>query len=195
MKNLQAYEKFCLNERQETFFARHNQPSSYKERVSQSYNLPKDSSVLQRVSGFFQGLEDRLNRMASIGQSLQQQRRSERGGGPNTGVESLFGIFSVVPSVLKKVFGPTQYKFGKETPSDNRMDLDFMRHTNEDFAKTSLPYINTEGQLEKNITNTYQKAGVNPGQSPVLDDIMKNRAYLYYMKQKNPTHPMFTTNN
>jgi len=75
------------------------------------------------------------------------------------------------------------------------MDLDFMRHTNEDFAKTSLPYINTEGQLEKNITKTYQKAGVNPGQSPVLDDIMKNRAYLYYMKQKNPTHPMFTTNN
>ena len=114
MRNLKIYEQFCLDENEQIFFSRHNMPTKYKERAKKSYNLSDHPSVLQRTHNFFQGMEDRINNMARIGKGYQQQRRAERGGGPNTGVESLFGIASVVPNVLKRVFGPSKFEIAKK---------------------------------------------------------------------------------
>ena len=46
-------------------------------------------------------------------------------------------------------------------------------------------------QLEDNVADLYQKGGVKRGQSPVLDDIARNRANLYYTREKNPNQPIF----
>jgi hypothetical protein len=141
-------------------------------------------------------MEDRINNMARIGSTLQKSRRSERGGGPDTGVELLFGLPSVIPNVLKRVFGPSKFELGKKSPAnDNNLDLEFMRHTNEDFAKNDLPNIRTEKQLEDNIADLYQKANVRKGQVRVLDDIAINRATMYYTREFNPSQPVLQTNN
>jgi hypothetical protein len=122
-----------------------------------------------------------------------QQKRAERGGGPNTGVEVLFGLPSVVPSVLKRVFGPT--KFERIPKKDEQVDVEFIRHTNEDFVKNELPSIKTEKQLEDNVDDLYKRGGVKVGEVPALDDIAKNRANIYYAKQINPNQPVLEPNN
>jgi hypothetical protein len=192
MKNIQLYEKFCISENERLFFTRHNQPATYDGRV-RNYGLSDNPTILQRTENFFQRMEDRLNRMATIGTSLMQQKRAERGGGPNTGVEVLFGLPSVVPSVLKRIFGPT--KFEKIPKRDEQVDVEFIRHTNEDFVKNELPSINTEKQLEDNIDELYKKGGVKVGEVPALDDIARNRANSYYTKQINPNQPVLEPNN
>lgn len=195
MKNIQIFEQFCINERESVFFTRHNQPAKYDERAKKSYGLTDNPTILQKTRAFFQGMEDRLNKMAGIGADLQKSRRAERGGGPDTGFELLFGLPSVVPNVLKRVFGPTSFEIAKKAPSDDSVDLEFMRHTNEDFAKRELPNIRTDKQLEDNISDLYQKANVTKGQVPVLDDIARNRATMYFTKQVNPNQPVLQPNN
>jgi len=190
MKNLQVYESFIINESEKLFFKRHNQPESYDKRAKKSYGLSDDPTILQKTRNFFQKIEDRINKMAAQGSAIVKQNRASRGGGPDTGVENLFGVFSVVPNVLKRVFGPTDFEFVKKAPKDDSVDLEFMRHTNEDFAKKELPNIRSEQQLEDNIADLYQKGGVKKGQSPVLDDIARNRANLYYSREKNPNQPV-----
>jgi len=196
MKNIQLYEHFCINEAENVFFTRHNQPGKYKDRASKTYGLTENPTVLQKAHNFFSKMEDRINSMAGIGSSLQKSRRSERGGGPDTGVEVLFGLPSVIPNVLKRVFGPSKFELAKKAPaSDDNVDLEFMRHTNEDFAKNDLPSIRTEKQLEDNIADLYQKGNVAKGQVPVLDDIARNRATMYYTREFNPAQPVLQTNN
>jgi hypothetical protein len=198
MRNIKEYRDFCINESEELFFSRHlgNNSKTYKDRAKNHYELPEDSSILQKTQSFFQKMEDKLNNIAQAGQDITRQNRAVRGGGLNTGYEMLFGLPSVIPGVLKRVFGPTKFEIAKKTPTkDEDVDVEFMRHTNEDFAKNELPNIKTEQQLEDNITELYQKAQVNKGQVPALDDIGMNRAYLYYTKQKNPNQPIFQPNN
>jgi hypothetical protein len=195
MKNIQLYEHFCINESERVFFSRHNQPTTYKERAKKTYGLSDNPTILQRTENFFQKMEDRLNRMAGEGDRLMKQKRAERGGGPNTGVELLFGLPSVIPSVLKRVFGPTKFELAKKAPKDDAVDLEFMRHTNEDFVKNELPSIRSEKQLEDNIADLYKRGDVRKGQSPVLDDIARNRANIFYTKQMNPNQQILQPNN
>lgn len=198
MKNIKEYKDFFINESEKLFFSRHfgDNAETYKERATNHYNLPPDASILQKSNKFFQKMENKLNKIASAGQTITRQNRAQRGGGLNTGYEILFGLPSVIPSVLKKVFGHTKFEIAKKTPkTDDEINVEFMRHTNEDFAKNELPLIKNEQQLEDNIKTLYQKAQVNKGQVPALDDIGMNRAYLYYLKQKNPNQPIFQPNN
>ena len=198
MRNIKEYRDFCINESEELYFSKHlgNDAKTYKDRAKNHYNLPEDSTVLQKSHNFFQKMEDKLNNIAKAGQDITAQNRAVRGGGLDTGYEMLFGLPSIIPGVLKRVFGPTKFEIAKKAPvKDDEVDVDFMRHTNDDFAKNELPSIKTEQQLEDNITELYQKAQVNKGQVPALDDIGMNRAYLYYAKQKNPNQPIFQTNN
>ena len=198
MRNIKEYRDFCINESEELFFSRHlgNNAKTYKDRAKNYYDLPEDSSILQKSQSFFQKMEDKLNNIAKAGQDIAKQNRAVRGGNLNTGYEMLFGLPSVIPGVLKRVFGPTKFEIAKRVPAkDEEVDVEFMRHTNDDFAKNELPNIKTEQQLEDNIAELYQKAQVNKGQVPVLDDIGMNRAYLYYAKQKNPNQPIFQPNN
>lgn len=191
MKNLLLYESFCLKENEDNFFLRHNQPQSYKKRAKETYGLSDNPSILKKTYDFFEKMEDRLNRMADLGSQYQREKRLARGeGGPNTGVELLFGLPSLVPSVLKKVFGPTKYEIQKKVKSDDVVDLDLMRHTNEDFIKSELPSIRTEQQLEDHIQDLYNRGGVSPRQVPVLDDIARNRANIFYQRQMNPNSPI-----
>jgi hypothetical protein len=195
MKNIQLYEKFCISENERLFLTRHNLPATYDKRV-RSYGLSDNPTILQRTENFFERMEDRLNKMARIGSSLMQQKRADRGPGgegPNTGVEVLFGLPSVVPSVLKRIFGPT--KFERIPKKDEQVDVEFIRHTNEDFVKNELPSIKTEKQLEDNVDDLYKRGGVKVGEVPALDDIAKNRANIYYAKQINPNQPVLEPNN
>ena len=192
MKNIQLYEKFCINENERLFFTRHNQPATYDGRV-RNYGLSDNPTILQRTENFFERMEDRLNRMADIGGSLMQQKRAERGGGPNTGVELLFGLPSVVPNVLKRIFGPT--KFERIPKKTEEVDIEFMRHTNEDFVRNELPSIRTEKELEDNIEDLYRRAEVKKGEVPVVDDIARNRVNIFYSKQSNPNQPVLEPNN
>jgi hypothetical protein len=196
MRNIKEYRDFCINESEDLFFSRHlgNNAKTYRDRAKNYYDLPEDSTILQKTQNFFQKAEDRINSIAQAGQSIVRQNRAVRGGGLDTGFENLFGLVSVVPGVLKRVFGPTKYELSKKAPSDDSVDVEFMRHTNDDFAKNELPNIKTEQQLEDNITELYQKAKVKRGDLPVLDDIGTNRAYLFYSKQKNPNQPIFQPN-
>jgi hypothetical protein len=141
-------------------------------------------------------MEDRINRAADIGKMQVRQNRATRThGGPDTGFEMLFGTLSVVPSVLKRVFAPTKYEFTKKAPSEDTVDVEFIRHTNEDFTKNELPNIKTEEQLADHIGDMYSRGEVQMGQVPVLDDIAKNRVNLYYQHQANPNQPIFQPNN
>jgi|LakMenEpi03Aug12_release.lakeMendotaPanAssembly.Ray.scaffolds.fasta_scaffold242245_2 hypothetical protein len=194
MKNLHTYEKFRLNENENLFFTRHNQPAKYKDRARVSYGLPDNPTILQRTRNFFEKIEDRLQRMADEGGYLVKQNRYTRGGGPNTGVELLFGLPTIVPNILKRVFGPTKAGLIKNSNSDS-VDVEFMRHTNEDFVREELPSIRTEKQLEDNVSNLYRKAKVRRGEVPVLDDIANNRANLFYTRQINPNHQVLQVNN
>ncbi|NBU98840.1 MAG: hypothetical protein EBS19_11630, partial [Spirochaetia bacterium] len=183
---------------EELFFRRHlgNNSSSYEDRSKNYYNLGDNPSILQKTKNFFQKMENRINQAAQIGKTQVRQNRSSRiHGGPDTGFEILFGALSVVPNVLKRVFGPTKYDFTKKSPSEDKVDLEFMRHTNEDFSQNELPNIKTEDQLADHIGDLYNRGDVVMGQVPVLDDIARNRVNLYYQHQENPSNPIFQTNN
>lgn len=190
MKNIQLYEEFCLNESSKSFFKKRGMPENYKDRAK-AYGLSDNPSILGKVSNFFQKIEDRINNMAMVGKGLQQSRRAERGGGPNTGIEALFGVASVVPNVLKRVFGPNNFELGRSINSDDQVDLEFMKHVNDDYIKRDLPKIRSEKQLEDNVSDLYQKAGVVRGKVPALDDIADNRANLFYSREMNPNQPIF----
>jgi len=197
MSKIKNFNDFCrLNEasNDELFFRRHlgNNASTYNDRARNHYDLGENPTVLSKVSNFFQRMENRINKAAEIGkQQVRQNRASRVNGGPDTGVEILFGGLSVVPSVLKRVFAPTKYEFTKKAPSEETVDVEFMRHTNEDFAKNELPNIKTEEQLADHIGDLYSRGDVQMGQVPVLDDIARNRANLYYQHQANPNQPIF----
>lgn len=193
MKNIQLFEEFCLNESSKSFFKDRGMPKNYEDRAK-LYGLSTSPSILGKVSNFFKKIEDRINNMAMAGKAMQQSRRSgrdQRGSEFNTGIESLFSIASVVPNVLKRVFGPTDYDLGKRINSDDQVNLDFMRHTNDNFIKKDLPKIRSEKQLEDNISDLYQKAGVGRGKVPALDDIADNRANLFYEREFNPNRSIF----
>ncbi len=200
MYKIKNFKDFCqINESNEDlFFRRHlgNNASTYEDRAKNHYDLGSNPTVLQKTRDFFQKMENRINRAAEIGkQQVRQNRAARTHGGPDTGFEILFGALSVVPNVLKRVFGPTKYEFTKKSPSDEKVDIEFMRHTNEDFSQNELPDIKTEDQLADHIGDLYNRGNVVMGQVPVLDDIARNRVNLYYQHQANPAQPIFQTNN
>jgi hypothetical protein len=200
MYKIKNFKDFCqINESNEDlFFRRHlgSNASTYEDRAKNHYDLGSNPTVLQKTRDFFQKMENRINRAAEIGkQQVRQNRATRTHGGPDTGFEILFGALSVVPNVLKRVFGPTKYEFTKKSPSDEKVDIEFMRHTNEDFAQNELPAIKTEDQLADHIGDLYNRGDVVMGQVPVLDDIARNRVNLYYQHQANPAQPIFQTNN
>jgi len=203
MYKIKNFKDFCqINEskdsNEELFFRRHlgSNASSYDDRAKNHYDLGDNPTVLQKTKNFFQKMEDRINRAAEIGKEKVRQNRATRvHGGPDTGFEILFGALSVVPNVLKRVFAPTKYEFTKKSPSEDKVDLEFMRHTNEDFTQNELPNIKTEDQLADHIGDLYNRGDVAMGQVPVLDDIARNRVNLYYQHQTNPSQPVFQTNN
>jgi len=190
MKNILLYEKFCLNEQEKIYFRRHNMSPDYNQRAKE-YNVSENPTVLGRVGNFFGRMEDRLSRMSEVGKQLAQSRRMERGPGGegfNTGYELLFGLTTIVPGVLKRIFGPTKYEFTRKSGDD--VNLELMRHTNEDFVREDLPTIKSETQLEAHVDDLYKRGGVKPGEHPVLDDIARNRANLYYEREINPNSPL-----
>lgn len=191
MKNLLEYEVF-LNESNGLSFPRHTgtrwfAQNTYDQRANSYKGISTDPGILSKVGNFFQKMEDRLNAMASYGQQQAQATRAARGNSKfNTGYETLFGLPSVVPGVLKRVFGGTNHKYKDVFADDKNIDLEFMRHTNEEFVKSELPGIRNEDQLKRNIEGLYKKAGVKPKENPVLDDIVRNRTNLYYQYRQNP---------
>lgn len=195
MKNIKNFENFCLNENQGLFFKRHNMSDKYENRIK-DYGLSENPSVLSKVSGFFQKMEDRLQAMSDDMSTRAKSHRTSRDGrggeGFNTGYESLFGISTLVPNVLKKIFGPTKYEFSRKSKDD--VNLEMMRHTNEDFVKNELPSIRTENQMVSHADTIYNKANVRPGEHPLVDDIVKNRANLYYERQVNPNSSVLNPN-
>lgn len=203
MNRIKNFRDFCqINESNDTnddlFFRRHlgNNASTYDDRAKNHYELGGNPTVLGKVGNFFQKMENRINTAAQIGkQQVRQNRATRTHGGPDTGFEILFGALSVVPNVLKRVFGPTKYEFTKKAPSEEKVDVDFIRHTNEDFTKNELPNIKTEDQLADHIGDLYNRGDVVMGQVPVLDDIARNRVNIYYQRQENPSQPIFQTNN
>lgn len=171
------------------FFWRHAYPSRYKDRVKEiDSRLSNDSNILSKIGNFFERMEQKIKNMSYGIQRTQQQRRYERGGGPDTGIEILFGLPSIIPNILKKVFNYSNIKINKsfKNKKKEKIDLEFIRHLNDKFIKENLPHINSEKDLEKYFIEKYQKAGMNIGDSPILDEIMRNHANIYYMKEKNP---------
>lgn len=189
MENLDNYRNFLLNESSSDFFGKRGMSKKYSDR-NKAVGLSGNPSILRKMYDFFNRMEDRINRMAEQGKMYQQQRRSERGGKFNTGVETLFGAASVVPNVLKRVFGPNEFELAKRVTSDEAIDLDLLRHTNERFVKNELPKIKTEKQLETNIEELYQRGGVKFKQSPALDEITRNRVASFYQREMNPNTPI-----
>jgi hypothetical protein len=192
MSKIKNFKEFCLNENQDDiFFRRHlgDNSSSYTDRAKNYYDLGNDPSALTKTESFFQRMEDRFNRASSMMQAKVQQNRATRSyGGPDTGVELLFGAASVVPSILKRVFGPTKFDFKKSEKEEVPVEL--MRHTNEDFIRNELPSIHSEEDLAKHIEGLYGNGQVTVGKEPVLDDLAKNRANIYYQRQANPNSPV-----
>ena len=198
MRNIKEYRDFCINESEELIFGRHlgNDAKTYGDRAKNHYNLPEDASILQKTKSFFEYIENKLNNIAQAGQDITRQNRAVRGGGLNTGYEILFGLPSIVPGVLKRVFGPTKYEISKRVPDkDEDVDVEFMRHTNEDFANNELPNIKTEDQLADHVGDLYNRGEVRMGEVPVLDDIVRNRVNIYYQNQANPNNPILQPNN
>jgi len=186
MEHIKEYNKYRLDESSGMFFTRHNYPKKYSDRVKKiDPSLSNDTKVLRKTEGFFQRMEDRIDKAADYAAGYQENRRARRGGGPNTGIESLFGIASIFPNILKRVFGPSSNKNSStkyETLKDNEVNLNFMRHTNENFRKYELPNIRTEKDLDDNIYRMYKKARIKPKESPIFDEIIKNRANIFYSK-------------
>ena len=194
MSKIKNFKDFCINESDEDNdlkFRRHlgDSGSTYSDRARNHYGLGNDSTILQRSESFFDRMENRFNKASDIYQSRVQQNRASRTfGGPNTGFQILAGTASIIPNLLKRVFGPTKYEFTKGKEDD--IDVDLIRHTNDDFVRNELPSIRTEDDLASHIEGLYGKGGAKVGDSPVLDDIAKNRANLYYTRQQNPSSPV-----
>jgi len=183
MQNLLEYESFYEAKKEDLFFARHNMSSNYADRAK-SYGIPiPGNSILSKVSNFLGGFESYLDRFASSYSSAVKQRRAERGGGPDTGIESIFKLFSVVPGVLKRIFGPSVMKY--KGADKDQVSLELMRHTNDVYMKEDLPKIKSQGDLAKNLADLYQKAGVKPRQNPALDEIARNRTTIYFSQHPN----------
>jgi hypothetical protein len=191
MSIIKNFKNFCLNESDDLYFRRHlgDNSSNYVDRSKKYYGLGDDASVLQKTESFFDRMEDRFNRASDIYQNKVNQNRASRPfGGPDTGFEILSGTASLIPNLLKRVFGPTKYDFSKSKRED--IDVDLIRHTNNDFIRNELPSIRTEDDLASHIEGLYGRGGVNVGSEPVLDDIARNRANLYYQRQNNPNSPV-----
>jgi hypothetical protein len=174
------------------YYNDYSNSAAYKIRTT-DYGLGNDATVLQRTERFFEKMEDRINAMASYLGAEQKMRRASRGGGPDTGIELLFGLPSVVPSVLKRIFAPTKadyenkwdgIKFDRVGKGDKDEDIKFIRHTNNEFIKDELPNIRTEQELENNIESLYKRGGVKVGEDPILDDVARNRANLFFQRNK-----------
>ena len=199
MYKIKNFKDFCsVNEsnNEDLWFRRHmgDNASSYSERSKNHYGLGDNPSILAKVSNFFNKMESRISRAAEIGKAqVSQNRASRQFGGPDTGFEILFGALSVVPNVLKRVFAPTKYEF-KKAPSEEEIDVDFIRHTNEDFVKNELPNIKTEEQLADHLGDLYNRGDVSMGEVPVLDDIARNRANIFYQQKSNPSKPILEPN-
>lgn len=190
MNKIKNFQDFCsINESSDDkiIFKRHysDGTKTYGERAKRDYGLSDDPGILSKMSNFFQRMENKINDAAERGKAWVRQNRASRPyGGPNTGVELLFGGLSLVPNILKRVFAPTKYEFTKKPKNDE--DLEFLRHTNEDFSKNELPKIKTEDELADNISDLYYRGGVSMGESRALDDIARNRVNMYYQNQINP---------
>lgn len=189
MNNIIPYDKFSLNEKID-WYEKANLSRSYQDRA-RDYGLPADATVMAKAENFFQRMEDRLNYMATSAAQYQKQRTAERGGNFDTGIESMYGIVSVVPGVLKRIFAPTEASYTNQwggiqydKMKDEDVNLEFMRHTNNEFMERELPNIKSETQLQNNIESIYKKGGVKPGEVPAVDDIAKNRINMYYSANK-----------
>lgn len=190
MNNIISYDKFSLNEKID-WYERAKLSRSYQDRARE-YGLPADATTMAKAENFFQRMEDRLNYMATSAGQYQAQRRAERGAGEfGTGIESTYGLVSVVPAVLKRIFAPTDASYNNQwggiqydKMKDEDVDIEFMRHTNNEFMERELPKIKSEEELQSNIESIYKKGGVKPGQVPAVDDIAKNRINMYYSANK-----------
>jgi hypothetical protein len=193
MTGIKNFKDFCMNESEadDLRFRRHNgdMGATYNDRAKTHYGLGADPTVLQRTGNFFDKMEDRFNNAATIYQTKVEQNRAARPyGGPNTGFEILAGAASVVPSVLKRIFGSTKFEFGKG--KEDELNVDLIRHTNDDFIRNELPSIRSEEDLASHIEGLYGKGNTKVGEVPTLDDISRNRANLYYTRERNPGSPV-----
>lgn len=166
--------------------------NTYDERAGKLYDLSDDPTVLKKTHNFFQKVEDRINRMAYIGAQNVKAQRVERGGGPNTGYETLFGIFSLVPNLLKRALGSTKFEGPKNDTEEEK--LRFMKHTNDEFIDYDLPNIKSEEQLQSNVEDLYKRGKVRVGEDEMLDDIARNRVNTYYTRQLYPNRVMAARN-
>ena len=190
MNNIISYERFSLNEKID-WYDRAKLSANYQDRARE-YGLPADATVMAKTENFFQKVEDRLNYMATSAAQLQSQRRSERGPSEfGTGIESTYGLVSVVPAVLKRIFAPTDASYTNkwggiqyDKMNDEDVNVDFMRHTNNEFMAKELPHLQSEDQLQSHVDNLYKKAKVKPGEVPAVDDIAKNRINMFYTANK-----------
>lgn len=174
MNNILLYESFIKNR----FSDNIKSDIRYKNQVS---SLSQDSSILKKTEDFFQRMENRINKMADYASSLQKQRRSERGGGLDTGIESIFGLPSIVPSIFKKIFGPTQFNLKK---NDEKEEEEIMK-INNDFVNKDLPSISNERDLESYIESLYKKLDTKPGKNKKIDNLVKNRINLFYSNKRS----------
>jgi len=156
---------------------------------AKSYGISSSDTVLQKTENFFQNMENRINAIADQMGYAQNIRRYSRGGNLNTGIELLYSLPSVVPSVLKRIFAPTKtgysspwegVKFNKVGKGDTDQDIDFIRHTNNEFIKNDLGNIKNEKDLEDHISGLYKRGKVKVGEDPILDDVARNRANIFY---------------
>lgn len=157
-------------------------PTKYYDRAKlYGIDIP-GNTFLSKVSDFLGSFESYLDKFAESFSTQMKSRRSERGGGPDTGIESVLKLFSAVPGVLKRVFGPSivKYKGGDK----DEISLDLMRHTNDVYTENDLPKIKTQRDLTKNLAELYKKAGYKPGQNPVIDEIARNRASIYFSRNR-----------
>ena len=193
MSRIKNFKDFCINESgsDDLLFRRHlgDTGATYRDRAKNHYGLGDDPTVLQRTGNFFDKMEERFNRASTIYQTKVEQNRAARPhGGPNTGFEILAGAASVVPSVLKRIFGSTKFEFGKG--KEDEINVDLIRHTNDDFVRNELPSIRTEEDLASHIEGLYGKGNTKVGDVPTLDEISRNRANLYYTRERNPNSPV-----
>ncbi len=190
MNNIISYEKFSINEKID-WRDKSMLSGRYQDRA-RDYGLPVDATVMAKTENFFQRAEDRINYMATSAGQLQAQRRSERGTSNfGTGIESTYGLVSVVPAVLKKIFAPTNASYTNkwggiqyDKINNEKEALAFVKHTNDDFVAKELPELHSEEQLHSHLADLYKKGGVKPGEVDVVDDIAKNRIAMFYDANK-----------
>ena len=190
MNNIISFERFSLNEKID-WYDKAKLSRSYQDRARE-YGLPADATVMAKTQNFFQKAEDRLNYMATSAGQLQDQRRTERGASTfGTGIETTYGLVSVVPAVLKRIFAPSDASYTNkwggiqyDKMKEEDVNLEFMKHTNNEFMAKELPHLQSEAQLQSHVDDLYKKAQVKPGEVPAVDDIAKNRINMFYTANK-----------